>query len=164
LSQETNVATSTVYKALSEKFKLYPYRISAVHELKPTDNAKRLQYCDWFHTFLQQKGEDVLEITFYTEEAWFRLSGFVNSQNSLLWYSENPHALHESPLHAQMISVWIAISRWRNVGPIFFHQTMNSERYCSEILFPFVAPLDEDEIHNATFNRTAQQHTQPVIP
>jgi hypothetical protein len=56
--------------------------------------------------------------------------------------------------------VWIAISRWRNISPIFFHQTINSERYCSEILFPFVAQLDEDEIHNAYFQQDgATAHT-----
>jgi hypothetical protein len=100
LSQETNVAASTVHKAIREKLKLYPYRMSALHELEPTDNAKRLQYCDWFDTFTQEKRRRCSDVTFYTDEAWFHLSSCVNSQNSRLWSSENPLALHESPLHA----------------------------------------------------------------
>jgi hypothetical protein len=61
------------------------------------DNAKHLQYCDWFSTLLQEKGRDVLDDTFYINEAWFHLSGYVNSQNSCLWSTENLCALHQTP-------------------------------------------------------------------
>ena len=40
---------------------------------------------------------DVLDVTFFTDEAWFHLSGYVNSQNSRLWSYDNPHSLHENP-------------------------------------------------------------------
>ena len=32
---------------------------------------------------------------FMSDEAWFRLSGHVNSQNTRCWSSENPHVIHE---------------------------------------------------------------------
>jgi hypothetical protein len=44
---------------------MYSHRISAIYELKPTNDAKRLHYCDWFITLLQEK-LDVLDDTFYT--------------------------------------------------------------------------------------------------
>lgn len=34
------------------------------------------------------------------------VSGYVNSQNTRTRRAENPHALHESPLHLFKIGVW----------------------------------------------------------
>jgi hypothetical protein len=79
------------------------------------------------------------------------LSGYINLQ---LWSSENLYTLHESPLHMQKISVWITISYWRIIGPIFFHQsTLNAtvQKFCF---------LSLREIHNAYFQQDgATAHT-----
>jgi hypothetical protein len=34
-----------------------------------------------------------------SDEAWFHVSGNVNAQNSRIWDTENPHVLHQRPLH-----------------------------------------------------------------
>jgi hypothetical protein len=34
-------------------------------------------------------------LMFYSDEAWFTLSGYVNRY----WSTENPHAIHEVPFH-----------------------------------------------------------------
>jgi hypothetical protein len=31
-----------------KNLKFYPYRMQAFHELIPGDNAKRVNYCQWF--------------------------------------------------------------------------------------------------------------------
>ena len=59
---------------------------------------------------------------FFTNEAWFHLRGYVNSQNTRIWTAENHHSVHEEPLHLQKIGVWFGISRRRIIGPIFFEQ------------------------------------------
>jgi len=59
---------------------------------------------------------------FFTDEAWFHLSRYVNSQNTRIWEAENPHTVHEEPLHSQKIGVWCGVSRRRIIGPIFFEQ------------------------------------------
>jgi len=59
---------------------------------------KRIRYCEWFTNFIQTKIVDILDVTFFTDEAWFHLSGYVNTQNTRLCLSENPHALHEKNL------------------------------------------------------------------
>jgi hypothetical protein len=41
------------------------------------------------------------------------------------------------PLHNQKIGVWCAITASLIVGPIFFENTVNSERYVTDILRPF---------------------------
>jgi hypothetical protein len=81
---------------------------------------------------------------FSSDEAWFHLSGYVNSQNSWFWSSENPHLFHEVPLHSQKIGCWCAISRKRIVGPIFFSETVTSEKY-QEIIMQSISLLNEEE-------------------
>ncbi|RZC32536.1 hypothetical protein BDFB_015173, partial [Asbolus verrucosus] len=56
------------------------------------------------------------------DEAWFHLSGFINSQNYRTWSAHNPHNTIEAPLHPLKIGVWVAMSRSRIIGPIFFHE------------------------------------------
>jgi hypothetical protein len=45
------------------------------------------------------------ELTFYSDKAWFNVSGYINSQNSTYWSTENPHAVHEVPLHDLKVEV-----------------------------------------------------------
>ncbi|CAH1366225.1 unnamed protein product, partial [Tenebrio molitor] len=52
------------------------------------DNVARLRYCHWFNENLNN--DNILDLTFFTGEAWFHLSGYVNSQNYRTWATENP--------------------------------------------------------------------------
>jgi len=120
---------------------------------------KRIRYCEWFTDFIQTKIVDILDVIFFTDEAWLHLLGYVNTQNTRLWSSENPHALHEKPLHNQKLGVWVAISRRHIVGPLFFEETVNSKLYCS-MLHDFVGLLEEDEITYSWFQQDcATAHT-----
>jgi hypothetical protein len=40
-----------------------------------------------------------LDPVFFTDQAWFHLSGYVNSQNRRIWSSINPNVSYEVPLH-----------------------------------------------------------------
>jgi hypothetical protein len=94
-----------------------------------------------------------LDVTFFTDEAYFLLSGYINSQNSCAWCAHNPHAFHESPLHDEKIGVWVGMSHRHIVGPIFFSETLNSQWYFDNIGYPFIAQLKEDEIDKAYFQQ-----------
>jgi hypothetical protein len=112
---------------------------------------------------LPANGEDILDITFFTDEAWLHLSGYVNSQNSCVWSATNPHEIKDAPLHDQKVGVRGAISRNRIIGPLFFDDTVNSERYCEMILYPFIGHLNEDEIARGCFQQDgATAHTARV--
>jgi hypothetical protein len=65
------------------------------------------------------------QLLFITDEAYFHLSGYVNSQHTRIWSDENPHAVHQTPLHDIKIGVWCAVSVKRIIGPIFYHETVN---------------------------------------
>jgi hypothetical protein len=45
--------------------------------------------------------DDVLEKTFFTDEAYFHLSGYVYSQNIRMWSSQNSHFFTEAPHYPQ---------------------------------------------------------------
>jgi len=119
-SQQVGVSYGTAYTALKNHLRPHPYKITAVHEFKPCNHAKRVAYCKWFLDFLDCEGEDILDNTFFTDEAHVHLSGYINSQNSRVWCAHNPHAFHESPLHDENIGVWAGMLHRHTVRPIFF--------------------------------------------
>jgi hypothetical protein len=81
----------------------------------PVDLPQRLEYCQWFLNTLDVH----LDKTFCTDEAYFHLSGYVISQNTRMWSSENPYFFIETPQYPQKVGVWAAISQHRIIGPIF---------------------------------------------
>lgn len=123
LSQQTQLSYGTCQAILKKDLHLHPYRLTSVHELLPVDPPVRLQFCEWFLNTLDN--DDMLETTFFSDEAWFHLSGYVNSQNMRMWCAENPHFFTEAPLHPQKVGVWAAVCRRRIVGPYFFEGKEN---------------------------------------
>jgi hypothetical protein len=99
LSSQSGVSVGSVHKALKRSLKMHPYKIRIVHKLLPGDGVTRLHYCHWFMESVTPDGDE-LDDWYWSDEAWFHLDGYVNSQNLQIWSTENPHALHESPLYA----------------------------------------------------------------
>jgi len=145
LSQESGLSRSTCQHA-AKKAKLHAYCISVVDELKQPDQVKRVAYCRWFQTLLKVN-PGILDYTWFSDKAWFHLSGYVNSQNSRIWASENANVIHEEPPHSEKIGVWCGMS-WRCIiGPIFFDATITTAAYM-EIFNTFVNQLDDEELSN----------------
>jgi inhibitor of nuclear factor kappa-B kinase subunit alpha len=143
LAQEVKVSTTTAWKA-TKILHLLPYKITQDQAIEEGDCQRRIHFCNWF---LRAVHDGILDpkLTFFTDEAWFHLSGYINAQNSKYWSNINPRQTSEVPLHDQKIGVWCAISAARIVGPIFFEETINSERYVSDILQPFFESITEEE-------------------
>ena len=76
-----------------------------------------------------------LDNLFMSDEAHFTLSGCVNKENYRFWSAENPHLLHQAPLHSERLTVWCAISSHNIIGPYFFQNeegdtvTVTGDRY-----------------------------------
>jgi hypothetical protein len=100
-------------------------------------------FCSWL---LHNVHNGIIDpnLFFMSDEAWFHVSGYVNAQNSSIWDTENPHVLHQRPLHDIKVGVWRAVTARRVIGPIFFEDTVNSDRYVSDILEPFFQELTEE--------------------
>jgi hypothetical protein len=105
----------TCQAILKKDLALYPYRLTCVQEPHPDDFPLRAEYCHWF---LNTFDGGLLEKTFFSYEAWFHLSEFVNSQNMRIWSTENPHVYVKASLHPQKFGVWAAMDlyiykRWK---------------------------------------------------
>ncbi|RZC38174.1 hypothetical protein BDFB_015132, partial [Asbolus verrucosus] len=118
LAQETELSYGTCQKILKNDLHFHSYKITVVQELFPRDFGIRLEYCHWFLNHLNNN--NTLDLTFFTDEGWFHLSGYINKQNMRIWSAENPHEFVQSPLHPEKIGVWLAVSRRRIFGPVFF--------------------------------------------
>jgi hypothetical protein len=104
LALQSNVPLSTCHKDVKKNLKMHAYKINVYQELKPQDFEARVNYC---HRFQQTfDNDDLLDLTFYSDEVWFMLSGYVNSQNFHMWSTDNPHAYLEALLHPQKIGIW----------------------------------------------------------
>ncbi|KAJ4435021.1 hypothetical protein ANN_23594 [Periplaneta americana] len=88
---------------------LYPYKFTVVNAVKHPDEPSRVEFCQWF---LNEVVSGLLDPQFFitSDEAWFSLPGYVNSQNMRHYASVNPHKYLEEPLHNLKIGVWCAMS------------------------------------------------------
>jgi hypothetical protein len=99
--------------------KLQYCKTAVLHSLLPPDCKTRIQYCRWIQKSVFS-GLHGPELMFYSDEEWFSLSGYINSQNNRYWSTESHHAVHEVPLHDLKVGVWYAVSAWSIIGPMFF--------------------------------------------
>jgi hypothetical protein len=160
LAQLVKVSHTTAYKAVRHELKLFPYKTTMVHQLLPADHEARLHFCEWLTEVLHHDDE-FLDRCFFSDEAWFHLSGYVNTQNCRFWSGDNPHLIHESPLHAQKLGVWAAMSGQR-IFVLFFDTTVNSQVYCG-FVDQFVETLTEDEVFRLWFQQdNATAHTSKL--
>jgi hypothetical protein len=82
----------------------------------------------------------------------------------MYWSSINQRQTFEVPLHDQKIGVWCARTASRIVGPLFFENTINSERYVSVILRPFFGSITAEEKAHGYFMQDGATAHKPLIP
>ncbi|PNF29317.1 hypothetical protein B7P43_G07822 [Cryptotermes secundus] len=140
-----------MHRTLHEHLNFHPYKRVVVQELSPHD---------------LQKGETLLEtlppdaLVFFSDEAHFHISGYVNKQNMCYWSGNNPRELHERPLHSDKVTVWCAVSRVGVIAPYFFEEdnhavTVNSQRYVDMIKNFFEPALEEMHVGNVWFQQNS---------
>ncbi len=58
--------------------KLYPYRVSVLHEVNPADCPKRIEFCKQL-LHLSRDNITVFNKFFFSDEVWVQMNGYVNS-------------------------------------------------------------------------------------
>lgn len=128
VATENDISQTSVLNVLKAN-KYHPYKITMVQELTEDDPDRRLQFCESMMDLLDRnvlQSENIL----FSDEATFTLHGHVNRQNCRYWADSNPHWMREvHTQRPQKINVWAGIIRDRVVGPIFFEDNLNGDRY-----------------------------------
>ena len=112
-----------------------------VQELKARDYVQRENFAVRMQMVFE---EEENPITVMSDEAHFHLNSTVNKQNCHYWSPDNPHNIHQRPLHSDRVTVWCAVAPFGIIGPYFFEEngvtvTFYSARYI-EMITNFLRP------------------------
>lgn len=160
IAAQVNLSYSLTRSIMRDNLKLRPNKIRVSHELKEKDYELRMKHCKTMLRRLEVEGMQFFNNFYHSDESWFELTGYINSQNDRLWSVEPPNdATTAGLLHPLKVGVWAAISRSRTVGPIFFDTTVNTETYL-EFINEFVNSFSSEEIDQVELQQDgAPAHT-----
>ena len=120
----------------SNKFKAYKPKF--IHTLKERDLNVRLDYSFWFQGEVEEN-EYFSRNILYSDESTFTSNGTVCSQNCRWWADANPNFKIECrDQYYFKVNVWCGILNDQIVGPVFFRQNLNAQRYL-EMLQTFLS-------------------------
>jgi hypothetical protein len=60
----------------------------------------------------------MLDLAYFSDEAWLHLSDYVNSQNIDTWSKKNHHTTRETTLYPVKVGVWCSMAQHKIVGSI----------------------------------------------
>lgn len=103
-SLQLNMARTSSRRIIHDDLHLFPYKIQCVQQLLPLNKPRRVIYAKNVIDLA------VTDVNFWRElitsdEAHFCLNGTVNKQNCRFYATENPHLVHEEPLHDKKVTV-----------------------------------------------------------
>lgn len=118
----------TTVRRILKDLKWHPYKVHIVQGLSDEDFASRLDFATDELQRIADNPQRLGSLAF-SDEAHFHLDGAVNRHNHRYWAPENPNWFVEQYLHPERTTVWAAIWADGIIGPIFFEETVNGERY-----------------------------------
>lgn len=146
-SLELGMKRSSVNFILKKKIKSFPYKIQMFQQMTQFDMDRRDQFAFRMQRWIERGKLDTNKIWF-SDESHFWLNGFVNKQNYRFWGTENPRIFETTSMKPERITVWCAMSAKGIIGPFFFDENVNSERYLEMLeteFIPLASGLDAIE-------------------
>jgi hypothetical protein len=134
--------------------------MTVLPKLTVQNKHQKMAFVEW-----AQNNEVSFNNVWFSDEMHFHLDGVANKQNVQFLSSENPRVIHEVH-HAPKITVWVTVSSHGLLGPIFFEETLNSERCLSMLRNPFVPHLFATSLPLQTqwfLQDKARPHTADVV-
>ena len=95
-TQELGIAKTTLLRIMRKYLGLHAFKIKLTQKLKPLGHLKRRNFSIWALAKLEEN-EEIHRKIIYSDEALFRLNGFVNKQNMRYWSAKNSNVLFETP-------------------------------------------------------------------
>lgn len=136
------VARSTAGSIL-KRAKFKPYRERASQGLQNGDEIRRTQFCHWFiekHIVNPYFFKKIL----WSDESRFTNCGMFNRKNTIFWSDENPHLVRGIRQQVRWgFNVWISVIDTHVIGPFFFNENLNSERYLELLLTHIAEGIEE---------------------
>jgi hypothetical protein len=114
-------------RTATQLLKLTLYKTKVItHALQPRDPSSRVHFFSWFLQSVVE-GEIEPQLTFFSDEVWLHLQGYINTQNNRYWSSRNPHLTHEVPLHPMKDGCLVCSQCKKDFWTCFFNETINCE-------------------------------------
>lgn len=139
-AQELNIKRESLRIIARYLANLFPYKIQINQHLKVEAIAKRKAFCQMLLAAFEAKDLSDEQIWF-SDEAHFWLSGYVNKQNYRFWGSEQPFITQSTPLNPERLTVWAALSS-DGIHYFFLEGNVNGSSYkklLTERFFPAIS-------------------------
>lgn len=128
IQANSDLRKSTIHYILKDS-KFHPYKPTFINEILERDYDLRLYFSFWVQGEIESDGEFHRKILF-SDEATFTTNGVVSSQNCRWWSDNNPNFTIEcKSQYSAKTNVWCGILDNKIVGPFFFRENLNSQRY-----------------------------------
>ena len=88
-------------------------RITTIWFIKSTTQIVTQNWILWTGSCMRSVLENQDPTLLFNDEAWFNLSGYVNSQNKKFWPVENSMLFYDVPWHKDKIRVWCPMLSWK---------------------------------------------------
>jgi Helix-turn-helix domain (DUF4817) len=132
-AQVAGISRELARMVLKEDLNLKPHKLHQYHELKPSDPAKRLDFCIWFKGLSKITSMRLI----CSNKAYFCLTKPVNKQNNRLWLKTRPSKGVERQLYDQKQLVLCTMLRKRIYGTYYFEGTINLDSFISMLKYFF---------------------------
>ena len=76
---ELQLSHDTIWRIFHLNLHLQPYKVQVTQQLEPADHSQRRRYVKWVHK-QQTVDENFSNKIFFSDEAHFTLSGYVNKK------------------------------------------------------------------------------------
>lgn len=164
-SQQLTIPRTTLFRILHEDIHLKAYKIQITQQIKPADFELRRKFCKWAIEIMHEN-ETFFQKVIFSDEAYFELGGFVNTQNCRIWANENPREILPKQFHPPKVNVWCGFWAGGVIGPYFFQNeagnsvTVNGARYRDMIRNFLFHKLEGMDTQNMWFQQDgATSHT-----
>lgn len=151
-SVDLGLSKGSIHRIL-KKHKMHPYSFLFLQALHPGDADRRIAFCEFMLTKIQED-ESFLKKIIWTDESKFSREGVINRKNLHYWAQENPHVVREAHFqHSFAVNVFVMV-KYNQLRFHIYEENLNTNRYLQileEIVTPFLDDLPLNEFRECWF-------------